>query len=358
MSSLFQNYNQKYTFQDIQTLLDSKYERKRIRGLQYAGRIEDSQREKVIEILGKYLEHKHPFYRYTTLVSLIELQAVDNLWQKIAPLLNDKSVKVREAVVIAMGKTEKDTKKELKQCLQSDSNEIRFQAPVSIVEKKYFDLGQDILDRLHLEKDHEILINLIRALGDLEYTKGITKLTEMAENESSKEIRIEAALSCGLLGSDEILQILADFSDDKEYGLEACNLLSRFKLDQLEETLKKKFSKPFLGSTKKLPIAALLARKNYQTAQNYLKAKTRSWNPETKLLAINRLGYSRGKWAPEILKKFLDKSSLERDTAAKALIKLDLPESKKTLQDFFSQHKNKKLDKELAAEIKNYLEKF
>jgi hypothetical protein len=76
------------------------------------------------------------------------------------------------------------------------------------------------------------------------------------------------------------------------------------------------------------------------------------------LIEINSLGYSRGKWAPEILKKFLDKSSLERDTAAKALIKLDLPESKNTLQDFFSQHKNKKLDKELAAEIKNYLEKF
>ncbi|MGM0597770.1 MAG: HEAT repeat domain-containing protein [Myxococcota bacterium] len=355
MSSLFRNYNQKYTFQDIETLLDSKYERKKIRGLQYAGRIKDSQRDKVINILGNFLEHEHPFYRYTTLISIIELQAVDHWWQKIAPLMNDESVKVREAVVIAMGKTEKNMEKELKQCLQSDANEIRFQAPVSIVEKQYFNLGQDILERLKQEKDHEIIINLIRALGDLKHKKAISKLTEMAKNQSSKEIKIEAALSSGLLGSNKILQTLADFSDDKEYGLEACNLLTRFKLDQIEKTLKKKFKKPFLGSSKKLPIAALLARKNNQTAQNYLKAKTRSWNPEIKLLAIDRLGYSRGKWVPEILKKFLNKSPLERDTAAKALIRLDLPESKNLLQEFLSQPKNEELNRELAKEIKNYL---
>ena len=297
--------------------------------LQAIGRISKDEKPEAIAILEKWLVHGEHMYRYTALLSLIELGAVDHHLEQVKLMLDDADPKIREAAVIALGKTSKrGITNLLIELLSSPKPEIRYQAPISLAERGDQAAAKPLLALLERESDVEIRVNVLAALGDLKVTRALDKIMEIAKDDTYEIVRFEAACSAGRMGERRAAQLLAAWADHFEYGLTACTILGDLEEQEVLGTLTKKYGKLFMSADRRLPLAATLARLGDDRGKEYLVAKSRAFSLETRILALDRLGRTRKEWAIAPLMEALGKKDAHtRDAALQALEELGLSEA-------------------------------
>ncbi len=302
--------------------------------LQNLGRVEAHEREEASAILASYLSHGDPMLRYTALLSVLELLVVDDHFEQVKLMLNDADPKIREAAVIALGKSSNGTVTGmLIDLLSSRHNEIRFQAPISLAERGDQRAAKPLLSLLDREGDVEIRINVIAALGDLGVDRALDTLIGISENDTYEIVRFEAACAAGRMGDRRAATPLSQWADHFEYGLTACTVLDDLEETSVTSVLSQKYKKLFLPAARKLPLAATLARLGDDRGRDYLSGKTTSFSLETRILAMERLGRTKRAWAVEpLIAAVRKKDAHGREASLAALAELGLPEAKEALK--------------------------
>jgi HEAT repeat protein len=323
------------------------------------GRVESEETKEALDILGPLLSHGNSMLRYASLLSILELKGADTYWEQIKTMIEDGDPKVREAVVITLAQVTKPGSDEfLLDLLDSPHPEIRYQVPISIVEKGVKECGPRLVKLLESEKDVEIVVNIITALGDLKYREAIDLLMVKAKEDQYELIRFEAACAVGRMGDKKASEYLANFASHFEYGFYACTVLDQLNDPSITEKLNKLYNKLFLRSKYKLPIAASLARLGDDSGKSLLIKKTKSFSMDTRILAFERLGYTNAKWAIAPLVMGLNKKDLhEREIAFESLTQLSFPETIKHIKEFkIKLEKEIPIDQDLLKRVTSTLE--
>ena len=319
--------------------LKSNKQKAVISALYSVNHIENPDHDKIVEALEKLLTHGDPVIRHSALVAVLEYDngAINELFPQIELMTEDSSSMVREAAVIATGKTDKNTETLLKNLLDSKHNEVRYQAVISAAEKNYQSLIPDIENLLLNDSDSQVRTNAAIALGDLKAENSISKLLNAAKNDDSFSVRYEAAVSAGFLGENSVVPILLNFmKKDKNLIMPVCDLLGNLKHPDIERAMNKIVSKFGYSTQAKLYAAAVLAKHGDNSVQNFMTSKLKSFFFETRIVAIDRLAYTGKKWAAEALVQSLNiKDELFKDSIFISLIKFFSPEDRSEEQNIF-----------------------
>ncbi len=338
----------------IQHDLQSPQPRVVIRALQSAGRVSSKEQQQALDLLEPFLAHGEAFYRYSALLSLIELGGGDRHLDQVLEMLNDSDPKIREAAVIALAQgTQDGIDSRLEGLLSSLHAEIRYQAPITLVERGALASAPKLHERLQEEGDVEVQVNLIAALGDMRYTQGRPLLLKFAQEAPYEILRFEASCALGRMQERAAAPLLAAFADHFEYGLEACTVLDTLQDASVVPVLLKKYSRLFLPAQRKLPLAATLARLGNNVGKAYLIAKSTAFGLETKILALDRLGRTRQPWAKAPLQKALTHhDELVRDGALEALKELGCDDLPGLIKELLAEHRG---DKRRSSYLKRAL---
>jgi HEAT repeats len=331
-------------------IVDLKSKNKKIQfsAFQQLGRVKQNDRKKALETLVPMLSHGDKVVRYFSLLSILELDAVDSNFKTIIELLDDDYEKVREAATIALGKTSKNTENILLQQLKNGTPEIRFQASSSLVEKKYTKGFKLLMKTLEHDDDPEVRANAAEALGNLKIKKSMELLLKIAHEDKFKSVRFECARSAGNMGDKRAAAHLIPFLKESDLNYACCSLLVNLQNKDVIPDLLKIYRKTFLSKSIKLTIGATLAALGDNIGMDNLIKKTDSWFFETRIIALERLGLTKSKSALAPLFKSLVKKNIETETAVLSIEKLNFKKGIKPLKVYL---KNLESDDDFHGEV-------
>lgn len=333
------------------------------------GRKDATIKDLASELAGYFLVDGRPLIRHSALASIMELERVDDHFEQIEQMLEDDYPMVREAASVAMGRTTRDTEQLLVKLLKSPHKEVRFQAPISLVEKNYSSSAHEILKRLDEEGDQEIKTNLMIALGDFRYTEAIEKVLELHESHPYEIIRFEAAYTAARLGDTSCSDFLLRYTTHEVYGENAINALELIS-DTIEDkkdllrSLQRNFRKIFLSTERRISIASLMVRLGDQSILKYLEQRTSSFIFQTRMQALDKLGHTSSFDAARFLihyiSKLTEKKRPEKETSVRAVLNIcyDLKNSGTDITsltaDLTSLSRDKNLDHETVKELVDF----
>ncbi|MBU1218677.1 hypothetical protein KKF34_19390 [Myxococcota bacterium] len=334
------------------------------------GRKDTTVKDRASELAGFFLVDGRPLIRHSALASIMELNRVDDHFEQIEQMLDDDYPMVREAATVAMGRTTRDTEQLLVKLLRSPHTEVRFQAPISLVEKNYSSSAHEILKRLDEEGDQEIKTNLMIALGDLSYTEAINKVLELHKSHPYEIIRFEAAFTATRLGDTSCSDFLLRYTTHDVYGENAVNALEAISNSikdnkDVLRVLQKNFRKIFLSTERRISIASLMVRLGDNRTLKYLEQRTSSFIFQTRMQALDKLGhtssYDAARFLVSYIGKLTEKKRPEKETSVRAVLNIchDLKNNGNDITtlagDLTTLSKDKNLDSETIKEISDFV---
>ncbi|MBN2725635.1 MAG: HEAT repeat domain-containing protein [Deltaproteobacteria bacterium] len=291
------------------------------------GRVSEDLKCDASLLASYFLPHGDGAIRHAALVSIMELDDIDTHLEQILEMLDDMFPMVREAAVIALGRCKSDTKEKLLSLVDNENPEVRYQVPISLVEKNYFDTAQVLVDHLKTEGDNEIRINILAALGDMNFTQALDTVHDFIDNNVYEILRFEAAYTSARLGSTYAFNFLLKYSSHAVYGEQAISALEMMTLSEeqipvLVKTLKNKFRRPFLSTERRISLGSLLARYGESVFLDFAGKKTTSFSFQTRVHAFEKLGHTKSIKAIKYLDRKNFRTLQEMEVAVSSLLNI------------------------------------